>query len=667
MSLGVLNVYRLLGSSFINSGEMLHPVLPKSQCWCIDGDSIFALRVRAETYYRIELPYKTEDDKRLAEQLKSVFASILRYEKTACPFRRGFDVELPESDQTVLRSSRWKNTEKARRWTLNRIWKPEDEPDYVPIYDRPMSPLTKEAGTVFQSRREVAVKEDEMSEESDYLTDATISSLANSFSRSKSVQQRWVSSSPLLIRRTRSVTPPHLKHNTGNIDARRRPFLNTIAKRPVSMYEVSPASQNDVLEKHNDTLNKSVLGLSKLSEGSRTMASREITNEAIIPESYDGTLSELVEIQRLDTPVAKHMEDEPSGESGTSMPQVESKIEPSSLESPPLTPPPLSDSEGSFSPSWTEEIITPPDTLRLRQSASRPHVQDEQSDTSSPTATVPASTEKEAESSPTSASTAAESAPEPPPEPLETPTSISTITPATTPATPSRPSTPTLSIPNASAAPITPTTPKTETDTETSPTAWPTDQVRTDLKSILTSPQGRRLGLIQKAYIILVSPPTHVFALMYEIATRIASNTLASGSAQGWDGSEEESEAEDEGREEEGEGEVEGGGKGPGRARACRQAARRQLRKDRLRRGGEYMSGRLPGMWIGYEEEEDDHDDESEAENEDGDGDESENESEINVPIEDEDEGEGEDEAGTKDVDVDVNDHDHAHDHGTPA
>ncbi|KAI9820842.1 MAG: hypothetical protein M1832_003475 [Thelocarpon impressellum] len=69
-------------------------LLPKSQCWCVDGESKFALRKTDTVYYRIELPYSSEDDKKSAESLKTVLSNILQYEKTPCPFQRDFFVEL---------------------------------------------------------------------------------------------------------------------------------------------------------------------------------------------------------------------------------------------------------------------------------------------------------------------------------------------------------------------------------------------------------------------------------------------------------------------------------------------------------------------------------------------------------------------------------------------
>ncbi|KAK5718842.1 hypothetical protein LTR17_015607 [Elasticomyces elasticus] len=88
---GPLQIYRVPGSvSFLHSGSLLHAILPRSQCWCVDGVSKFTMRVLPDTYYRIELP---AEDLEKVEELKAVLAKVLFYERTACPFYRGVEEE----------------------------------------------------------------------------------------------------------------------------------------------------------------------------------------------------------------------------------------------------------------------------------------------------------------------------------------------------------------------------------------------------------------------------------------------------------------------------------------------------------------------------------------------------------------------------------------------
>ncbi|KAK6006686.1 hypothetical protein QM012_005694 [Aureobasidium pullulans] len=126
MAAGPLEIYRVPGSvAFLHSGSLLHAILPRSQCWCVDGVSKFAMRVLPNTYYRIELPGTTEEDLEYVEQLKTTLAKVLYYERTACPFRRGFGDDLPEMPSRNSRRLSREFIEPAKRWRLDKVWRPE--------------------------------------------------------------------------------------------------------------------------------------------------------------------------------------------------------------------------------------------------------------------------------------------------------------------------------------------------------------------------------------------------------------------------------------------------------------------------------------------------------------------------------------------------------------
>ncbi|PTU25198.1 hypothetical protein P175DRAFT_0498311 [Aspergillus ochraceoroseus IBT 24754] len=93
---------------FLKCGSVVHAILKNSQCWCVDGESTFVLRIRPLTYYRIELPNETEQDKTLVAQMKDALPKILRYEVTPCPFQRGFTVEIPEEAKAPRRRKAWR-------------------------------------------------------------------------------------------------------------------------------------------------------------------------------------------------------------------------------------------------------------------------------------------------------------------------------------------------------------------------------------------------------------------------------------------------------------------------------------------------------------------------------------------------------------------------------
>lgn len=106
--IGPLRIYRVLGTAFLSSGTTLQPLLSKSQCWCVDGESKFVLRIRPNAYYRIELPRASSEDKKKVDELKDVLTKVLQYEATPCPFKRGFTVDLPQPLQTPIQKRPWR-------------------------------------------------------------------------------------------------------------------------------------------------------------------------------------------------------------------------------------------------------------------------------------------------------------------------------------------------------------------------------------------------------------------------------------------------------------------------------------------------------------------------------------------------------------------------------
>ena len=138
MAVGQLEIYRVPGSvSFLHSGSLLHAILPRSNCWCVDGVSKFALRVLPDTFYRIELPGETEDDLKAVEELKATLRKVLFFERTPCPFARGFEPEPPPQEPEVKEEEVGlpvdetevvgKRVGQAKKWRLQggRSWKPE--------------------------------------------------------------------------------------------------------------------------------------------------------------------------------------------------------------------------------------------------------------------------------------------------------------------------------------------------------------------------------------------------------------------------------------------------------------------------------------------------------------------------------------------------------------
>lgn len=137
MAAGPLEIYRVPGSvSFLHSGSLLHAIMPRSNCWCVDGVSKFAMRVLPDTYYRIELPGNTPEDLAKVEEFKITLQKVLFYERTACPFARTFQVDLPIEGEPKPRKKRRRTDGPAKKWKLDKAysWKPEG---WTPEQDAP--------------------------------------------------------------------------------------------------------------------------------------------------------------------------------------------------------------------------------------------------------------------------------------------------------------------------------------------------------------------------------------------------------------------------------------------------------------------------------------------------------------------------------------------------
>ncbi|KAK5948944.1 hypothetical protein OHC33_010030 [Knufia fluminis] len=109
---GRLIIEKVQGSvHFLKAGDLIHTIMKNSQCWCVDGESRFVMRVGKLKYQRIEFPTAEEDEKQKVEEFKQVISQILKFEKTPCPFTRSFHVDLPQDAITPRRRGTWKRRE----------------------------------------------------------------------------------------------------------------------------------------------------------------------------------------------------------------------------------------------------------------------------------------------------------------------------------------------------------------------------------------------------------------------------------------------------------------------------------------------------------------------------------------------------------------------------
>ncbi|PYH49006.1 uncharacterized protein BP01DRAFT_118345 [Aspergillus saccharolyticus JOP 1030-1] len=123
---------------FLKCGNVVHAILKNSQCWCVDGESTFVLRIRPLTYYRIELPNDVEGDKMLVAEMKNVLSKVLRYEVTPCPFKRGFTVEIPEEARAPRRKRAWRPKGRRESAPVSSIYQHDNlQPKYDQSTDCP--------------------------------------------------------------------------------------------------------------------------------------------------------------------------------------------------------------------------------------------------------------------------------------------------------------------------------------------------------------------------------------------------------------------------------------------------------------------------------------------------------------------------------------------------
>lgn len=110
---GKLIIEKVQGSvHFMKAGaSFIHTIMRNSQCWCVDGESKFVMRVGKLRYQRIEFPSTEPEDKEKVNEFKEVIAKILKFENTPCPFIRAFKVDLPEDAITPKRRGTWKRKE----------------------------------------------------------------------------------------------------------------------------------------------------------------------------------------------------------------------------------------------------------------------------------------------------------------------------------------------------------------------------------------------------------------------------------------------------------------------------------------------------------------------------------------------------------------------------
>lgn len=367
---GPLSIYRVLntGVSFLNSGNFLYHVMAKSQCWCVDRESKFVLRVREGTFYRFELSASTDEEKQKIEEFKSVLGKILQYEKTPSPFAGGY-VEEPERPSTPIRRRSSQPREKAKKWRLNKVWEPEDEEHRARLRAkraeaqaqvqaapfgrhllksrRASSPITPDTEHSADSDRYAGSTEEEVGTSGDSSSVSEHEGPAEEHAESGvKAPQLKEPPRPRIIQTGRSITlPPHL----------------TLHASPPSLSKTMPPTTEDGTLADNDAASivSSQTTYYSADEGA--------------PEDEQGDLSEHLDEDDTIRLPTRHKRDISEATAVPSTPKApvqfgETEREPSD----PATPTLISDSGDDVPDTTWFDAITPPDTMRLRHITTRP-------------------------------------------------------------------------------------------------------------------------------------------------------------------------------------------------------------------------------------------------------------------------------------------------------
>jgi hypothetical protein len=323
----------------------------------VDEQSTFVLRVREGNFYRIELPFTTDEEKGKVEEFRRVLATVLQFEKTPSPFRRGY-VEETARPQTPLRRTSSVAQPKAKKWRLNKVWEPED-----PEQRAKWSPAAQERVISPRRERRPAVesdgsgRSDESAEDEDTITDGSVKEEGDDAPETPEAKDNF---------------PPPVDGSgspkTFKLPIRIRPMQRSITAPPPLTFETSSPSSSIPLSRvesrDTDTVSIASSRDSFYSTDEQPTvvpgAAQESSNPpAIINPTFpilkerihQRQISEITIVPDTPTPLSAHSTTFPRGPSDPTTPTLISDTDSNS-----------SDHDMPF-----QDAPTPPDTLRLRR------------------------------------------------------------------------------------------------------------------------------------------------------------------------------------------------------------------------------------------------------------------------------------------------------------
>lgn len=318
----------------------------------------------------MELPFDTEEDKEKTTQFKSVLGQVLQYERTQCPFARGFEVDVPERPKSPPRRTlRRKPSQQAKKWLFDKTWVPETGL-------RPTTPNVEgsDAGTAS------SYDEDDRSSIHTTNSDATLDSPATVFQATppKPLPRRLsVAERTSIFQGFRSVTAPAKSERgvsvasmgripespsgNGNHSAIEKPILerqaseaDSLVSSADSFYSAStyrsPSTSTPFLDAEAELMNPWVdRGAPQDETRGRSTHRRQVSEITVRAESAEQTVP-LVPV----TPIMSH-------------PASATTNEEAGLLSTPSTPPLVSDSDDDSVELPNLDAPTPPDAIRMKR------------------------------------------------------------------------------------------------------------------------------------------------------------------------------------------------------------------------------------------------------------------------------------------------------------
>lgn len=323
----------------------------------MDDKSTFVLRVREGNFYRIELPFETEEAKSKVDEFRSVLATVLLFERTPSPFRRGY-VEEEARPQTPIRRLSVVEQPRAKRWRLNKVWEPEDVSQNAKL-----SPAVQGHLLVPRRGKNRAIDSDgssrsgESTGDEDTITDGSV----------QEEDEDDVSETFEAKDNHRACTAGSQSPNPLSFPIRVRPTHRSVtAPPPLALGTQSPSSSIPLLNRTDsrDTDTQSIASSGRDSfysmDGSPSLGDLDesqpepISNPtfSILKErTHQRQISEITIVPDSPTPLSARSLDFPRN--------------PSHLTTPPLIDD--TDSNSSDHDTSLQSVPTPPDTLRLRR------------------------------------------------------------------------------------------------------------------------------------------------------------------------------------------------------------------------------------------------------------------------------------------------------------